>query len=52
VEPLALLDVTVDRNPFGRQVNSFEANLLVEGFDNSLRSSFGHWWSRIHAWTR
>ena len=28
---LRLLDITVQRNAFGRQVDSFEANLLIEG---------------------
>lgn len=30
MKPLALLDVTVQRNAFGRQVDSFKANLAVQ----------------------
>jgi 5'-phosphate synthase pdxT subunit len=30
---LDLMDVTVERNAFGRQVDSFEANLTVSGID-------------------
>ena len=40
VEPLALLDVTVDRNAFGRQVDSFEADLTVEGLDAPFPAVF------------
>ena len=31
--PLGLLDITVTRNAFGRQVDSFETNLSVNGID-------------------
>lgn len=31
--PLSLMDIKVSRNWFGRQVDSFEADLRVEGFD-------------------
>lgn len=40
-EPLlALLDVTVRRNAYGRQVDSFEADLAVEGIDHPVRGVF------------
>ena len=31
--PLAVMDITVERNAFGRQVDSFEADLKVEGIE-------------------
>ncbi|MEN6610178.1 MAG: pyridoxal 5'-phosphate synthase glutaminase subunit PdxT [Methanoregulaceae archaeon] len=34
VEPLCLFDMTVDRNAFGRQRESFECDLPVLGLDN------------------
>ena len=37
---LAVLDVVVERNAFGRQVESFEADLEVEGFDDPVRAVF------------
>ena len=40
VETLALLDVTVERNAFGRQRDSFEAPLAVEGLDEPFPSVF------------
>jgi len=39
-QTLGGLDVTVRRNAFGRQVDSFEADLAVEGLDAPLRSVF------------
>jgi 5'-phosphate synthase pdxT subunit len=30
---IGLMDITVERNAFGRQVDSFEANLPVQGID-------------------
>ncbi|WP_321505787.1 pyridoxal 5'-phosphate synthase glutaminase subunit PdxT [uncultured Methanoregula sp.] len=33
VHPLGLMDMTVDRNAFGRQRESFEADLTIEGLD-------------------
>ncbi|MFA4877204.1 MAG: pyridoxal 5'-phosphate synthase glutaminase subunit PdxT [Methanoregula sp.] len=36
VHPLGLLDMTVDRNAFGRQRESFEADLAIEGLDGGL----------------
>jgi 5'-phosphate synthase pdxT subunit len=41
LEPLlALVDITVRRNAYGRQVDSFEADLDVEGVDHSVRGVF------------
>jgi len=31
IEPLGLMDMTVDRNAFGRQVDSFEADVPING---------------------
>jgi 5'-phosphate synthase pdxT subunit len=40
-EPLfGLLDVTVRRNAYGRQVDSFEVDLDVEGIDHPVRGVF------------
>jgi 5'-phosphate synthase pdxT subunit len=33
VNPLCLMDMTVDRNAFGRQRESFEADLVLEGLE-------------------
>ena len=40
VDPLGLLDVTVDRNAFGRQKDSFEAHLPVTGLDDPFHAVF------------
>jgi len=40
VETLNLLDVTVERNAFGRQRDSFEAPLPVEGLDEPFPAVF------------
>jgi len=41
LEPLfPLVDVTVERNAYGRQVDSFEADLDVEGVDHAVRGVF------------
>jgi 5'-phosphate synthase pdxT subunit len=40
VETLNLLDVTVDRNAFGRQKDSFEAPLDVDGLDSPFPAVF------------
>ena len=41
VQPqLGVLDVVVERNAFGRQVDSFEADLDVEGFADPMRAVF------------
>lgn len=37
---LGVLDVIVERNAFGRQVDSFEADLSVEGLDRPMRAVF------------
>jgi len=37
---LGVLDVAVARNAFGRQQESFEANLDVKGFDRPMRAVF------------
>jgi 5'-phosphate synthase pdxT subunit len=34
-EPLGLMDIGVHRNAFGRQIDSFEQDLEIEGFDPS-----------------
>ena len=40
-EPLfALIDITVRRNAYGRQVDSFEADLDVEGIEHPVRGVF------------
>ena len=40
-EPLfGLIDITVRRNAYGRQVDSFEADLDVEGIDHPVRGVF------------
>ncbi len=40
-EPLLeLVDVTVRRNAYGRQVDSFEADVAVEGIDRPVRAVF------------
>ena len=40
VETLDLVDVTVDRNAFGRQVDSFEAPIDVDGLDDPFPAVF------------
>jgi pyridoxal 5'-phosphate synthase pdxT subunit len=37
---LGLLDVTSRRNAFGRQLNSFESDLEMEGFEDAVRAVF------------
>ena len=39
-EPLAAIDLTVQRNAFGRQVDSFETDLVVEGLDTPVHAVF------------
>ncbi|HKZ75647.1 MAG TPA: pyridoxal 5'-phosphate synthase glutaminase subunit PdxT [Actinomycetota bacterium] len=40
-EPLlSLIDITVRRNAYGRQVDSFEADIDVEGIDDPVRAVF------------
>lgn len=37
---LGVLDAVVERNAFGRQVDSFEADLIVEGFNEPMHAVF------------
>lgn len=37
---LGVLDIAVRRNAFGRQVDSFEADLEIKGFDHKVRGIF------------
>lgn len=39
-EPLALMDVAVRRNAYGRQIDSFEADLDFDGLDEPFRGVF------------
>ena len=39
-EPLALMDITVRRNAYGRQLDSFEADLAFDGFAEPFRGVF------------
>ena len=39
-KPLGLIDIEIRRNGYGRQIDSFESDLLVEGFDRSFRGVF------------
>jgi 5'-phosphate synthase pdxT subunit len=43
---LGVLDVVVERNAFGRQVDSFEADLDVIGFEDPIHAVFirAPWW--------
>jgi 5'-phosphate synthase pdxT subunit len=36
VRPLGLMDMTVDRNAFGRQKESFEADITIDGLDGGV----------------
>ncbi|VTT87057.1 Pyridoxine biosynthesis glutamine amidotransferase, glutaminase subunit [Halorubrum sp. DM2] len=40
VEPLGLVDVSVDRNAFGRQKDSFEAKVPIAGLDDPFHAVF------------
>ena len=40
VHTLGLIDMTVDRNAFGRQKESFEADILIEGLDGGAFHAF------------
>jgi 5'-phosphate synthase pdxT subunit len=46
---LGVLDVMVERNAFGRQVDSFEADLPVDGFDRPVHAVFirAPWISKV-----
>ena len=39
-KPLNLIDIEVRRNGYGRQIDSFESDLLIEGFNRSFRGIF------------
>ena len=39
-EPLGAIDMTVQRNAFGRQVDSFETDLPVDGLDTPIHAVF------------
>ena len=39
-KPLNLIDIEVRRNGYGRQIDSFESDLLIEGFTSSFRGVF------------
>ena len=39
-KPLNLIDIEVRRNGYGRQIDSFESDLLIEGFNSSFRGVF------------
>ncbi|MDD1668558.1 MAG: pyridoxal 5'-phosphate synthase glutaminase subunit PdxT [Methanomicrobiales archaeon] len=40
VKPLGLLDIDVERNAFGRQKDSFEADLPIKGLDSPFHAVF------------
>ena len=40
VDPLGVVDVTVDRNAFGRQKDSFEADVPITGVDEPFHAVF------------
>jgi 5'-phosphate synthase pdxT subunit len=40
VKPLGLLDIDVERNAFGRQKDSFEADLVIKGLDEPFHAVF------------
>jgi 5'-phosphate synthase pdxT subunit len=40
VKPLGILDIDVERNAFGRQKDSFEADLPVKGLDSPFHAVF------------
>ncbi|MDP6964658.1 MAG: pyridoxal 5'-phosphate synthase glutaminase subunit PdxT [Acidimicrobiales bacterium] len=39
-KPLKLIDIEVRRNGYGRQIDSFESDLFIEGFKSSFRGVF------------
>jgi pyridoxal 5'-phosphate synthase pdxT subunit len=49
--PLGSLDITVRRNAFGRQFDSFESDVRFSGFDNPVRGVFirAPWVERVGA---
>lgn len=40
VEPLSLIDISVVRNAFGRQINSFEADIDISGLEEPFHAIF------------
>jgi pyridoxal 5'-phosphate synthase pdxT subunit len=40
VNPLGLIDIDVERNAFGRQKDSFEADLMIRGLDSPFHAIF------------
>ncbi|MDP7702616.1 MULTISPECIES: pyridoxal 5'-phosphate synthase glutaminase subunit PdxT [unclassified Mycobacterium] len=52
--PLSGIDMTVRRNAFGRQVDSFEGDIRFEGLDGTVRAVFirAPWVERIGAGVR
>lgn len=40
VNPLGLLDVSIKRNGYGRQIDSFETNLQIKNFSNPFHAIF------------
>ena len=40
IHPLGLMNMTVDRNAFGRQKESFEADIAIEGLDGGAFHAF------------
>lgn len=49
---LGLMDMAVDRNAFGRQRESFEADLAVEGLDDSFHGVFIRAPAILRTWGR
>ena len=39
-KPLGLIDITVQRNGFGRQINSFETDVYINGLDGGALHVF------------
>ena len=39
-KPLKLIDIEVRRNGYGRQINSFESDLMIEGFKDFFKGVF------------
>ncbi len=39
-KPLKLIDIEVRRNGYGRQIDSFESDLMVKGFENFFKGVF------------
>ncbi|HSA83260.1 MAG TPA: pyridoxal 5'-phosphate synthase glutaminase subunit PdxT, partial [Patescibacteria group bacterium] len=39
-DPLGLMDITVSRNAFGRQIDSFETELSITGLEKPMHATF------------